>query len=122
MRVVILDESSLVLDIVHDTLRAAGIHAIRAHDAREAAVAAAEVVLADAGGSVAPPPLANLRVWHKERGLGAGLRDALGATFPFAWSSPASRAQFRARFHAAARRRLARAVRLFDGAHAHALR
>jgi hypothetical protein len=116
MRIVILDESPLVRDLLHDTLQAQGLHPVRAPDARTALAAGGELVLADASWRRRAPELANLRVLDKGRSLDDALAEALGAAPPRRWVSTELRARFRARFHAVARQRLGRAVDLFEAA------
>lgn len=116
MRIAVCDESSLVLDLLREALEGAGFAVTCARDAAEAMRADADVLLADATWLTRLPDLERMRVLEKEHGLGEGLRRAIGREAPNGDFCPPLIARYRRRFQTLARRRLSRAVDLFDDA------
>jgi hypothetical protein len=121
MRIAVVDDSSLVLDLLGEALEGAGHVVTLARDAREAVRADAEVLLADASWLTRLPSVDKLRLLEKEHGLGETLRRAVGDVRPEALV-PLLLARYRPRFAGTARRRLRRAIELFDDARGERLR
>jgi hypothetical protein len=121
MRIAVVDDSHLILDLLREVLEAGGHAVTCARDACEAERADAELLLADSTWVSRLPALDRLRILEKERGLGAGLRRALGHVQADA-QLPSLLARYRPRFMAAARRRLARAIDLCGEARTSRLR
>ena len=111
MRIAVVDDSSLVLDVVREALERAGFVVTCARDTDEALRADADLLVADAS-LRARLPVDKLRVLNKEDGLGRSLSRAVGGVV--AVSGPLM-TRYRARFYVLARRRLARALDLFEG-------
>jgi hypothetical protein len=121
MRIAVVDDSSLVLDLLRDALEGAGYVVTLARDAREAVRAEAELLLADATWLTRLQSVDRLRLLEKERGLGETLRRAVGDVRQEVLV-PALLARYRPRFVGTARRRLGRAVDLFDDARGEGMR
>jgi hypothetical protein len=121
MRIAVVDESSLILDLLREALEGAGYSVTCARDVHEAVRAEGEMLLADPTWLTRLPALDKLRVLEKEHGLGEGLRRAIGDVRQQD-ALPSLVARYRPRFVATARRRLGRAVDLFDDARGEGLR